>query len=124
MEPYQRPHVMSASLARAWFLKGPQPGPSSLKSCRAGRQLLADAAAGRAGSYSLSKLCNAMHALELARRLAAAHPHVTVNTLDPGRAAPLHRASEPPHRESTGAGAGGGAGGEQAPQARVCGGLG
>eukprot|EP00291_Cryptomonas_curvata_P021914 CAMPEP_0172159878 /NCGR_PEP_ID=MMETSP1050-20130122/5235_1 /TAXON_ID=233186 /ORGANISM="Cryptomonas curvata, Strain CCAP979/52" /LENGTH=333 /DNA_ID=CAMNT_0012829555 /DNA_START=18 /DNA_END=1019 /DNA_ORIENTATION=- len=35
-------------------------------------------------SYSLSKLCNAMHALELARATARTAPHVSVNTLDPG----------------------------------------
>eukprot|EP00960_Hanusia_phi_P051312 760719-Hanusia_phi.AAC.4 len=36
------------------------------------------------GSYSLSKLCNAMHAIELAERMKKRHPHITVNTLDPG----------------------------------------
>jgi len=36
------------------------------------------------GSYSSSKLCNAMHAVELAARLRAAGSHVTCNTLDPG----------------------------------------
>ncbi len=35
-------------------------------------------------SYSSSKLCNAMHALELAERLKNKMPHATVNTLDPG----------------------------------------
>mmetsp|Transcript_24852 Transcript_24852/g.61014 ORF Transcript_24852/g.61014 Transcript_24852/m.61014 type:complete len:323 (-) Transcript_24852:185-1153(-) len=35
-------------------------------------------------SYSLSKLCNAMHAIELAERLKKAMPKATVNTLDPG----------------------------------------
>jgi len=36
------------------------------------------------GSYSLSKLCNAMHTMELADRLKKARPHITCNTLDPG----------------------------------------
>jgi len=36
------------------------------------------------GSYSTSKLCNAMHAVELASRLKTAGSHVTCNTLDPG----------------------------------------
>eukprot|EP00802_Teleaulax_amphioxeia_P011502 Tamp_11535.p1 GENE.Tamp_11535~~Tamp_11535.p1 ORF type:complete len:317 (+),score=70.56 Tamp_11535:23-973(+) len=36
------------------------------------------------GSYSSSKLCNAMHAIELAERLKNKGSPVTVNTLDPG----------------------------------------
>ena len=36
------------------------------------------------GSYSSSKLCNAMHCIELSERLKASMPHVTANTLDPG----------------------------------------
>jgi len=36
------------------------------------------------GSYSSSKLCNAMHCMELSERLKAKMPHVTANTLDPG----------------------------------------
>mmetsp|Transcript_57390 Transcript_57390/g.92848 ORF Transcript_57390/g.92848 Transcript_57390/m.92848 type:complete len:176 (-) Transcript_57390:75-602(-) len=36
------------------------------------------------GSYSSSKLCNAMHTLELSERLKGSRPHVTCNTLDPG----------------------------------------
>ena len=38
------------------------------------------------GSYSSSKLCNAMHAMELSERLKASskHQHITVNSLDPG----------------------------------------
>ena len=36
------------------------------------------------GSYSSSKLCNAMHCMELSERLKASMPHVTANTLDPG----------------------------------------
>jgi NAD(P)-dependent dehydrogenase (short-subunit alcohol dehydrogenase family) len=38
------------------------------------------------GSYSSSKLCNAMHTMELSERLktSSTSKHVTVNTLDPG----------------------------------------
>ena len=36
------------------------------------------------GSYSSSKLCNAMHAIEMAERLKRKGSRVTVNTLDPG----------------------------------------